>query len=155
VTRLCEFYPSICLTTEEKARKNLSQGNENLRLRKTSVRLRKPSVRVSKTSFRLRKPSVRVQYTYYQNTHTYTFPSLMWLCPQLTTHNHLLLLLSICGAIPHSPTQTHSVAVNYLQGWMCVAYTANKTKNTSSISLDRIQRILNNGFHVLRLCVRS
>ena len=26
--RLCELYPGICLTTEEKARKNLSQGNE-------------------------------------------------------------------------------------------------------------------------------
>jgi hypothetical protein len=39
---LCEFYPGICLTTEEKAWKNLSQGKKNL----------------------------RVQYTYYQkNTH--------------------------------------------------------------------------------------
>jgi len=28
--RLCEFYPGINLTTEEKARKNLSQGNKNL-----------------------------------------------------------------------------------------------------------------------------
>ena len=28
--RLCEFYPGICLTTEEKARKNISQGKENL-----------------------------------------------------------------------------------------------------------------------------
>jgi len=27
---LCEFYPGICLTTEEKARKNLSQGKKNL-----------------------------------------------------------------------------------------------------------------------------
>ena len=26
---LCEFYSGICLTTEEKARKNLSQGQEN------------------------------------------------------------------------------------------------------------------------------
>jgi hypothetical protein len=26
VPRLCEFYPVICLTTEEKARKNLSQS---------------------------------------------------------------------------------------------------------------------------------
>jgi len=26
VPRLCELYPGICLTTEEKARKNLSQG---------------------------------------------------------------------------------------------------------------------------------
>jgi hypothetical protein len=30
VSRLCEFYPDICLTTEEKARKNLSQGKKNL-----------------------------------------------------------------------------------------------------------------------------
>jgi len=27
VPRLCEFYPGICLTTEEKAQKNLSQGS--------------------------------------------------------------------------------------------------------------------------------
>ena len=27
--RICEFYPGICLTTEEKARKNLSQGKKN------------------------------------------------------------------------------------------------------------------------------
>jgi len=30
VLRLCKFYPGICLTTEEKARKNLSQGKKNL-----------------------------------------------------------------------------------------------------------------------------
>jgi len=30
VARLCEFYPGICLTTEEKARKKLSQGKKNL-----------------------------------------------------------------------------------------------------------------------------
>ena len=30
VPRLCEFYPGICLTTEEKARINLSQGKKNL-----------------------------------------------------------------------------------------------------------------------------
>ena len=30
VPRLCDFYPGICLTTEEKARKNLSQSKKNL-----------------------------------------------------------------------------------------------------------------------------
>jgi len=30
VPRLCEVYPGICLTTEEKERKNLSQGKKNL-----------------------------------------------------------------------------------------------------------------------------
>ena len=28
--RLCEFYPGICLTTEEKAQENLSHGKKNL-----------------------------------------------------------------------------------------------------------------------------
>jgi len=28
--RLCEFYPGICLTTDEKVRKNLIQGKKNL-----------------------------------------------------------------------------------------------------------------------------
>jgi hypothetical protein len=28
--RLCELYPGICLTTEEKAQKNLSQGSQRV-----------------------------------------------------------------------------------------------------------------------------
>jgi len=30
VPRLCELYPGVCLTTEEKARKNLSQGSRRM-----------------------------------------------------------------------------------------------------------------------------
>jgi hypothetical protein len=30
VPRLCELYPGICLTTVEKARKNLSQGSRRV-----------------------------------------------------------------------------------------------------------------------------
>ena len=30
VPRLCNVYPGICLTTEEKARKNLSQGSRRM-----------------------------------------------------------------------------------------------------------------------------
>jgi len=30
VPHLCEFYPGICLTNEEKARKTLSEGKKNL-----------------------------------------------------------------------------------------------------------------------------
>ena len=30
VPRLCELYPGICLTTEEKARRNLSQGSRRV-----------------------------------------------------------------------------------------------------------------------------
>jgi len=52
---LCEFYPGICLTTEEEAQKNLIQGKKNL----SQVK---------------KKTSVRVQYTYYENTHTLQNP---------------------------------------------------------------------------------
>jgi hypothetical protein len=34
VPRLCELYPGICLTTEEKARKNLSHGSGTIRILK-------------------------------------------------------------------------------------------------------------------------
>jgi len=33
VPHLCEFYPGICLTTEEKARKKISQGKKNKTIR--------------------------------------------------------------------------------------------------------------------------
>jgi hypothetical protein len=62
VLRLCEFYLGIGLTIEEKAPKNLSQGNKNLS--------------------EVKKTSVRVQYTYYQNIHTLQNPH---------THPHKLL----------------------------------------------------------------
>jgi hypothetical protein len=32
VPRLCELYPVICLTIEEKAQKNLSQGSRTIRI---------------------------------------------------------------------------------------------------------------------------
>jgi hypothetical protein len=41
VPHLCEFYLGICLTTEEKARKNLSQGKKNLRQVKKNLVLLK------------------------------------------------------------------------------------------------------------------
>ena len=63
VPRLCEFYPGICLITEEKARKNLSQ---------------------------VRKTSVKVQYTYYQKHPHITKPSQTHTLqnPLIHTHTH-------------------------------------------------------------------
>ena len=55
VPSLCEFYPGICLTTEEKALENLSHGRE-----KPQSGQRKTSVRVGKTSVR-EETSVRVE----------------------------------------------------------------------------------------------
>ena len=46
VPRLCEFYPGICLTTEEKARKTLSQGKKNLSQVKKNLEY---SIHITKT----------------------------------------------------------------------------------------------------------
>jgi uroporphyrinogen-III decarboxylase len=50
VPRLCDFYPGICLITEEKARKNLSQGKKNL-----SQSTEKPQSKYRKTSVKVQK----------------------------------------------------------------------------------------------------
>jgi len=70
VPRLCEFYPGICLTTEEKARKNLSQRKKNLS--------------------QVTKSSVTVQYTYYQKHPHITKPSQTHTLqnPLIHTHTH-------------------------------------------------------------------
>jgi hypothetical protein len=39
VPRLGEFYPGICLTTEEKARKNLSQGSRTIRIHRPNHKI--------------------------------------------------------------------------------------------------------------------
>jgi len=44
--RLCEVYPGICLTTEEKARKNLSHGNRRMQVGKEYT---EQSIHVNKT----------------------------------------------------------------------------------------------------------
>jgi hypothetical protein len=68
VPRLCKFYHGICLTPEEKARKDLSQGKKNLSQVKKN--LSQSIVHILPKHPQNYKTSVRVQYTYYQNTHT-------------------------------------------------------------------------------------
>jgi len=55
VPRLCEFYPSICLTTEEKAWKNLNQGKKNLSQVKKTLSQIKKNLNQGKKNLRLRK----------------------------------------------------------------------------------------------------
>ena len=57
VPRLCEFYPGICLKTEEKAWENLSQGKKSLsQVKKNLSQSKKPQS--IKTSVRVILPSV-------------------------------------------------------------------------------------------------
>ena len=65
VPRLCNFSPGFCLTTEEKARKNLSHGKKNLSQIKKNL------------SQSTEKPQSKytVQYAYYQKHPHITKPS--------------------------------------------------------------------------------
>jgi hypothetical protein len=57
VPRLCEFYPGICLTTEEKARKNLSQGKKNLSHSTVYILPKTPTHYKALTNTHIKKPT--------------------------------------------------------------------------------------------------
>ena len=63
VPRLCEFYPGICLTTEEKTRKNLSQVKKNLSQSK---------VYLNQNTHTLQNPHKHTHYKTHTYTHTHT-----------------------------------------------------------------------------------
>jgi len=68
VPRLCEFYPGICLTAEEKAWKNLNQGKKNLSQVKKN--LGQSTVYILPKHPHITKPT---QTHTLQNPHTYTY----------------------------------------------------------------------------------
>jgi len=61
VPRLCELYPGICLTTEEKARKNLSQGSRRGGKKKPHTHKQQQKTNKSKIiNVKKRKPGTHV-----------------------------------------------------------------------------------------------
>ena len=68
VPHLCELYPGICLTTEEKAQKNLSQGS-----RRVIVYI----LHITKTPTHYKtKHTYTHTHTHYK-THTYALPHII------------------------------------------------------------------------------
>jgi hypothetical protein len=71
VSHLCEFYPGICLTTEEKARKNLSQCKKTCQVKKN---LSQSTVYILPKHPHITKPTQThtLQYLHiYKHTHTH------------------------------------------------------------------------------------
>ena len=60
--RLCELYPGICLTTEEKARKNLSQGSR--RAKAGTMKIDKHTIRIYRHNNKNIYYSIKQEYTY-------------------------------------------------------------------------------------------
>ena len=63
--RLCEFYPGICLTTEEEAWKNLSQGKKNLSHSTVYILPKTPTHNKALTNAHVTKPT-------HTHTHAHT-----------------------------------------------------------------------------------
>jgi NADH dehydrogenase FAD-containing subunit len=86
VPRLCVFYPGICLTTEEKARKTLSQGKKNLsqvkkNLSQSTVYIlpKHPNITKPTQTHTLQKTHTHTHTHHTHTTHTHTH-----------THTHTL-----------------------------------------------------------------
>jgi len=76
VPRLCEFYPGICLTTEEKAGKNLSQGKKNLSVSTVYI-------------FTLQNPHKHTHYKTHTHTHTHTLQNTLTYTRTHTLQNNI------------------------------------------------------------------
>jgi len=79
VPHLCGFYPGICLTTEEKARKNLSQGSRSvtvyiLPITKTPTHYKTTHTHTHTLQNNIKPPQYKLEQTHYkihpnENTH--------------------------------------------------------------------------------------
>ena len=94
VPRLCEVYPDICLTTEGKARKNLSQGS-----RRVLVYI----LHITNTPTQLQYPHIHTP-TLLQNTHTHTHTLQN---PHIHTPTHYKIQTHPHNTHPHN-THPHS-----------------------------------------------
>jgi hypothetical protein len=79
VPHLYEFYPGICLTTEEKAGKNLSQGKKNLSQVKKN--LSQSTGYIYQNTHTLQNPHKQTNFTKPTYTHIHT---------RAHTHTHIL-----------------------------------------------------------------
>ena len=77
VPRLCKFSPGICLTAEEKARENLSQGKKNLsqvkkNLSQSTVHIlpKHPHITKPTQTHTLQNPHIHTQTNKHTHTHT-------------------------------------------------------------------------------------
>jgi hypothetical protein len=72
VPRLCEFYPGICLATEEKAQKNLSQVKKNLSQSTVYILPKHPHIK-NPHKHTITKPT-HTHTSTHTHTHTYYKP---------------------------------------------------------------------------------
>jgi hypothetical protein len=72
VPRLGEFYPGICLTKKEKARKNISQGKKNLSQVKKNLSQVKKNLSQSTVYILPKHPHITKPTQTHTYTHTHT-----------------------------------------------------------------------------------
>jgi len=96
--RLCEFYPGICLTTEEKSRKNLNQGKKNLSQVKKN--LSQSTVYIYQNTHTLQNPhKTHTLQNPYIHAHTHTH-----------THTHITKQYSVNSVLKNTRTKSREMA---------------------------------------------
>jgi hypothetical protein len=139
VPRHCEFYPGICLTTEEKARKNLSQGKKTLSQSTVYILSKHPHISRQYKTTTVKTETNTVHDIPKRNSHNiikclqYKI-TLMYIAP-LFTRKHLYSMQS-CTFSPHVCGWDGTVSVaNTLQvvrpGSLCSSSSIGKTSKTS------------------------
>jgi len=103
VPRLCEFYPGIYLTSEEKARKNLSQGKKNLS--QSTVYMLPKHPNITKPKHTHTHPH-DIKPTIHTPTHIHKHP-------QTYTHTHTIYVLK-----HGSPTFIWPRVTPIIVGWL-------------------------------------
>ena len=138
--RLCEFNPGICLTTEEKARKNLSQGSRRvlvyvLHITKTATQLQYPHIHTptllqnTHTHSHITKPTHTHTHTITKHTHSFTHYKPPPTHTHTHTHTHYKTIQNTTVQIKTNPTQDipncyrHNI-ITYPQYKVTLMYTA-------------------------------
>ena len=133
VPRLCELYPGICLTTEEKARKNLSQGS-----RRTYWKKKRKKKKTHTHKKKNKSKIINVKKTK-PGTHVWRVPFIISIRhPRLACSIHYLNPAPTSGVF-HSlfPSRTHVWRVPFIIATQhpcltCSIQNTNPTENSQS-----------------------
>ena len=100
VPRLCEFYPGICLTTEEKAWKNLSQGKKNLSQVKKNLTQVKKNLSQGKKNLSQGKKNLS--------------QGKMWIFSEPSKKGHIGKYMTFCGGVKKDGVRKSKKIIKYI-----------------------------------------
>ena len=133
VPRLCEFYPGNCLTTEEKARKTLSQGKKNLSQGTVYILPKTP------TRYKSYTHTHTHTQTHTTHIHTHTRPHYRYTHTH-HTHTHIHTHHTHTNTRPHYRyiyTHTHTHTTHYKMAKQYIIYITLQCNKNIAIEISK------------------